>query len=572
MGSAGHQSGDRRLACRGAASGPRFLLSAFLALLLPGCSNDGPPEREAPAVLRVPIGREVRTLDPAFCSDVLAHDVVRQLYEGLVDYDPRELTVVPRVARRWRVSEDGLEWRFEIHDGVTFLEDPCFPAGTRKVTAGDVKYSITRSLSRHRSPPARTEAPTPAPTPAPAILPAISGLEEFLARTSDEIRGISVEGPLKLRIRLDRRDPALLHFLALPCCYLVPREAVERYGEDLRVHPVGTGPFRFVSWDSRQIRLVRNPGYWRFDDEGNRLPYLDDLRLVSVVRHNYNRLYAEGEADVLVSYDRDLRLGSVSRRTHGDGDGPSERAFFVPWLNTIFARFNYRSDHPLVRNPRLRLALSCALALRTARTATLHVAARGLLPPGLPGYDENLQGQRPDLQLGRKILEEEGYFDDANRRALRIVWPEWDLGAGRMLKMALTQLEIDVELDIVSAEEFRSSSEGADVFRDGWVADYPDPQNFLQLFYSKSPNSKGSYVNAEFDRLFRELEVELDPTNRVALARRLESILIDDVAALFLRHERQSQLVSARLEDWETNCTNPLNIHFYERVRIRSGK
>ena len=531
----------------------------LVALLCAACSPLRAPVDRSPTELRVPLVRDVQSLDPVGDADITSANVVRQLYEGLIEYDPRTLRPVPRLARSWRVSDGGRQWTFELQAGVRFVDDPCFPGGRgREATASDFKYSLERGLR-----PGRGGGDGAPPSP-------IAGLEEFRRGRAEHIAGITAPSPGELVIRLERPDPRLLHLLAQPSCWLVAREAAEAYGEGLRRHPVGTGPFRLISWEPLSgILLARHLGYWQADASGVRLPYVDALRFVPYWRDDPNRLFAEGRLDMVFSYV----LGPDSAGA-GEWDAPGSagapQRFFVSRLNTIYVRFDYRSRHPAMRDRRLRQALGFALP---RPVGTAHIAARGLLPPGLPGYDPALAGQRTDAAEARRLLDEAGYPGGGRLPPLRIAWREWDAGVGNQFANTLRGLGLRVELTLYNDPEYWPAVDGrrADLFREGWVADYPDPENFFQLFAagSSAGGHAAGYPNAEYQRLFDALRAEVDSTTRVTLARRLERILVEDAGALFLQHERETQFVSARVEGWEGNCTNPLHLCQYERVRVR---
>lgn len=512
-----------------------------------------------PAVLRVPLPRDILTLDPADGDDINTFNVIRQIYEGLVDYDPRSLEVVPRVARSWTVSPDGLVWTFLIRDGVRFTDDPCFPSGQgRAVASEDVKFSIERGLGRFRL------------RGGSASLPSIVGMAAFLEGSVADLAGLEAPSPDVLIVRVERLEPRLLHFLVRSGCRVVPREAAETYRDEMKVHAVGTGPFRVVSWRPLSgILMVRNRRYWQTDGNGERLPYLDAIRMVPIWGLDRNRLYATGGLDVVSSERHPMELPKKPADTDPTPAGSEfsrEPHFYVERLNTIYVRFDYRSGHPVVRDRRLRLAISHAVS----RGGSAYLAAAGLLPPGLPGFERSGQGQRTDLAKAAGLLREAGHQGGRGLPEIRLAWRDWDSGIGTRLAENLRQLGLRVALRLYSDLEFAAAvgSGSADLFRSGWMADYPDPQNFLQLFHSRSAENTGAYDNPEYDRLLAQLQVETNAVLRRRLAGRLERILLDDTAAVFLHHERENQFVSQRVQGWEANCTNPLNICFYEHVRL----
>ncbi len=517
---------------------------------LVACDGPAPVARHAPFVLRVPLPRDILTLDPAQADEITTFNVVRQLYEGLVDYDPATLEVVPRLARSWTRSADGLEWRFELQAGVRFADDACFgPRRSREATAADAKFSLERCLGQGRG-------------GRDAELPPLDGLGAYLSGSAPEISGIVVEGDRTLRLELRRPDATLLHFLARPCGRIVAREAVETYGEAIARHAVGTGPFRLVAWHPLAgILLVRNGAYWQRDADGARLPYVDALRFVPAPHASQMQLYARGELEL--AYNRAVDPGT-------GGEPRGEQRFLVALLNTIYVGFDHRSSHPAVRDRRLRHALAL---VAPHPGSTLQRPARGLFPPGLPGFDPDLAGQRVDPAEAERLLGAAGHPRGRGLRPLRLVWREWDLGVGRRVADALRGLGLEVDLlprdDRAFAQAVAAGE--ADLFRGGWVADYPDPQTFLELFYSGSPQNLGSYSDSEFDALFVAFRAEVDAATRTAMARRLERLLLDDAAAIFLHHEQESRLVRGRVRNWEHNGTNPLNLVFFERVRLQPG-
>lgn len=538
------------------------LILAAVSVLPYGCLEGEPPV-PPPAVreLRVPLIRDIQSLDPRSteAAEIVTHNVVRLIYEGLVEYEPhapggetQEIGIVPRVAEAILASEDGTRWDFPIRSGVRFSDDPCFPDGKgREATAEDASDAIYRAIQA-----ARTTDPGPQ-------MPALRGLEAFLSGQSKSIEGVVVEAPRRLSLRLDRPDPFLLHFLARPTAAFVPREAVRLYGPDLRTNSVGTGPFRLVLWESSQIRLVRREDYWMTDARGVRLPYLDAIRFVSTGNSStqMSNLYQEGEIDVLYNYSRPPLQSDEDR---------GFQVFSVDWLNTIFARFDFRSDHPAVRDPRVRRLLA---EMDWSRPFRLHTRADGLFPPGLPGYDAELRSPHRSPEETRRLLEEAGFRPEACSRPLRVLWVSRDRGNAEFIRDRLREVGFKVEEEILPDATYRQEvrARNGDIFRDGWIADYPDPENFLQLFHSESHFNFGFYANPEYDRLFEELRWETEPERRVAIARRMQRILLDDAAAIFLRHERESQFVPTWIGGWEDNCRNSLNLHRFERVFLTEG-
>ncbi len=542
----------------------RSILAVFALFAVASCSGRHSAPSPEPVELRVPLYRWVASLDPADARDIESYNVVRQLYEGLIGYDPSTLVATPLVAASYTGSRDGLVWRFPLRLEVRFIDDPCFPSGKgRALVAADVKYTIERILKRRGD-------------GLHGDLPPLLGLDSFLAGRDDGIRGIEADSSGEVTIRLTRPDATLLYFLADPGCLIVPHEAVERYGSELVRHPVGTGPFRLVSSEPTSgILMARNPDYWRRDEAGNQLPYVDALFCRWDPGLDMRRLFVQGGLDVYESFG--LPIGYSLTLARGDKtDGPffeSPQQYEVCYLNTIFLRFNFRSSHPLAHDRFLRAAVAAVCAGKGDTLAThTHRSAKGLFPPGLPGYDSTFAGQERDTTLARTFLRSAGYLRRASVPLIRIAWPSnHTLQEGEVVE-ALKRFGLQARFDLMAPSEFEQpvNLRNADLTRDGWMADYPDPQDFLQLFYSGSPLNTGHYESARFDAMFDSLRVEADPRARERLARRAERCLLDDVAAVFLVHETASCRVSPRVLNYSPYGTNPFNLRFYERIKLRS--
>lgn len=230
------------------------------------------------------------------------------------------------------------------------------------MNSGDVKYSIERAIRNREGP--------------SGDLPPIEGVAEFLSGASGEIPGIEAVAPSEVRFHLTRPDPMFLHFLALPECYVVPREAIE--GDAIDRHPVGTGPFRLASCEpSTGIQLLRNRQYWGRDEEGERLPYIDALFFKWLPTTDGHQLLVEGAIDAYTEFSG--LSGAIGEGRDGKGE-QGVREITRPLWNTIFARFGFDPSCPLGRNRELRAAVVAACA-GTIDSLSGHLRpAKGLFP------------------------------------------------------------------------------------------------------------------------------------------------------------------------------------------------
>jgi len=561
----------RRRVVRAGSAALLAALASLLALALAEAGCSAVVQEQEEAELRVPFVRSPSTFDPAHSTDIEDHNVLRLLFEGLVEYDPASLAapgqssplVVPILAETYRSSPDGLLWEFVLRSGVRFVDNPCFPQGRgREIDPTDVKYSIERGLRALAG---------PGPY---ADLPPLVGLSEFLSGGAKSIEGIEAASQRTVRLRLTKRDPTLIYFLTGMPCRVVAREAVDGYGAEIRGHPVGCGPYRLASFDEMSgIALVRNRDYWRRDTRAGGLPRIPAIWFIPAASKEQLTSPLSGEADVIVIYRAPLASAAASPRAEG---GLAEsllvptplgeaKHFLARYLNTTGLGYDFRSTHPVVRSRGLRAAVAMAIE------RPQHYGAKGLFPPGLWNYDPEAPGQSFDIARAAEILTAEGYPGARGLPRLRI-------GSATTHTMRdeafepLRRLGMEVPLRRYPPERLAEAVERGevDLFRWGWMADYPDPQTFLQLFYSGSSHNTGHYGNTEFDRLFESLRAEDDPSLRRSLAAEMERILIADAAAVFIEHDFAYHVVSPAVTGYQRNCTNPLNIRFYEYVRKAS--
>lgn len=533
--------------------------AAALALGLAACAAEPP----APASsgrhggtlrLEAPQLVHVQSLDPPRVTDINSSSVAGAIYEGLLGYDPQEPTrLVPALAVSWNSSPDGRTWTFRLRDDAYFHDDPCFERGRgRAMTSMDVVHSLSRFLR---------EAPD-----APVSLRRfVTGAEAFARGDAGRVKGIEAPDQRTVRFHLERPGNGFLHALASSAGWVAPPEAIERYGAAFGRHPVGTGPFRFSSWNSTSLVLVRHEHYWKTDDEGSRLPYVDVLLfargggpprdlLSDILEGDLHLLYFTGELDWHGSQDLSEFLSERGVRT-----------VRMPKLNTIFLGFQMAREGPWSRVPELRRAIS--LAVRRPEPGDLLLPARGLVPPGLcPGPPP--EAAPHDLERARALLAEAGYPEARRLPPLRFGM----LGHSAFLSRAVIEPleELGIELRPVPAPwevHWEALDRGEyEFFRDGWIADYAGAENFLELFESGSAANHTRYSNPVYDELLERLrDLPPDDPERGRLCRRMEEILRSDAPAVFLYHEQSFYLVSGRVRGIEPSI-NPFERKFYELV------
>ncbi|MFQ5876401.1 MAG: ABC transporter substrate-binding protein [Acidobacteriota bacterium] len=548
----------------------RLLVATALLCQLPGCARDAedgpgpdPPGRTGGSLrLDAPQLDQLRSLDPVRVTDVNSGSVAAAIYEGLLGYSPDSPGhLVPLLASWWETSEEGRVWTFGLRDGVRFHDDPCFEGGRgRPVTVEDVRDSIVRSLR---------EGERAAPL---SLRDLIEGAGDLGGGPSGEVPGIEIVDETTIRFRIVRASDAFPHALATSAGWVVPWEALRRYGAGFGHHPVGTGPFRLAGWNTETMVLVRNDHYWRTDADGRRLPYLDSIVmrrgefsgrrrtvLSALLDGSLHAVYFTGELDW-------AEFGRLSEFMGDRGVGTVR----TPKLNTIFYGWNMARDNVWTRHPELRRAVFHAVN-RPAPTDLMEPAS-GLLPPGLTECAATEPARR-DPRRARELLREAGFPGGRGLPPLRI-------GAvGRteyLLRNVLEPLEeVGIETDVRVTPwdlHWEALERGEyEFFRDGWIADYPDPGNFYQLFYSGSAMNHTRYSDPTYDRLFERFQaLPADSPERRRICARLEAILRRDCPAVFLYHERSVYLVRREVRNVDA-FVNPFERKFYELVWLDRG-
>ena len=450
------------------------------------------------------------TLDPALANDSSSTFVIRQLFGGLVALD-NNLDVVPDIAERWDISADGRVYTFTLRAGVQFHDG-------RPVEAEDLRYSLERACD-----PSLADA-----LPCGTYLNDIVGVREKLAGQAETIAGIRVIGDRTLVITIDAPRAYFLAKLTYNTAYVVDRNNVEQ-GDDWTEQPNGTGPFRLAEWEHNQrLVLARNERYHRDP------PHLQKVTiLMGAAGSDPLYLYEQDEIDYT-----EVGTGVVARLEY-DGSPLASELRVSPQLSLYYIGLN--SQMPPLDDPKVRQALTMAVDRAKIARVTYEgrlVQAQGILPPGIPGYDDTLAGLPYDREKARQLLAESRYGGPQGMPRI-ILYTSGD-GLGELLQEVWRE-ELGVEVELRQTE-WADFLQGLDARRYPafvltWIADYPDPQNFIEvLFGSNNPTNHTAYSNPEVDRLLHEAAVEQDHDRRMELYRQAERLLVADAPVIPIAH------------------------------------
>ncbi len=449
------------------------------------------------------------TLDPHLTTDTTSAGVVVEIFSGLVALNT-DLQLVPDIAESWEISPDGTMYTFHLRPQAKFHDG-------KIITASDFKWSIERATS-----------PETASPVADTYLADIVGVNAVLEGDSTDISGIKVVDDHTLQITVDAPKAYFLAKLTYPTAYVLDRENVEAGGRNWTDAPNGSGPFRLKEYRiGERIILERNENYYKEP------PFVDSV-LMNLAGGQSMAMYENDEIDIT-----GVGLFDLERVLDPNEELNRELVVAPPNFSVSYVGFN--TTMPPFDDPSFRKALNHAVnkdLIATEVLSELVEAAYGVLPPGFPGYNPDLQGLRYDGELARQLLADSKYGDEASRPRIVVTVPGTGGTIGLDLEVVIEmwKQELGVEVEIQQVEWATYLQDlNANKFQAfaglGWEADYPDPQDFLDiLFHTDSSINHGGYSNAEVDSVLELARTEPDVLRRVALYQEAEELIIADAA------------------------------------------
>ena len=476
------------------------------------------------------LGADPPTLDPHLTTDVDSAVYAVEIYGGLMTID-ENLAIVGALAESWDVSADGITTTFRIHPGAKFHDG-------RSVTAGDVKWSLDRATDP------LTEAFN-----ASVFLGDIIGVQERLIGAATEISGVRVINDSTLTITTDASKPYFLSKLTYPVSFVLDRQNVES-GRDWIFEPNGTGPFRLDEYQPGEfLRLSA------FEDYHLGAPKLDAVEFL--ISGGNSMLMYENDELHITGIPLSLLEGITNRSNPLSG----EIVAATPSFDVAYFGFN-TTEAPF-DDVKVRQAFNYAIDRKSLASTLLEdlvIPATGILPPGFPGYNPDLQGYDYNPDKARQLIQESKYggldelpritltlpgsFGAAINPSIEAMLAMWEVNLG--VRIELLQTEWAIFLQDLHQNRFQMFG-GL-----GWIADYPDPENFLDvLFHSKSNNNQSQYTNFELDSLLEKARVEQDETLRFNIYHQAEEIIVEDAPWVPLWHSNGgSVLIKPNVNDY----------------------
>jgi len=504
----------------------RLLLIILLVVPGLGCrrSDDG----RLPGYLYLRLNNNPTTLDPALITDVQGGGISAKLFNGLIRFN-ENLDLMPDIAHSWKLSDDHMTYMFRLRRDVRF-------SNGRRVTAQDFKYSFERVLTP------KTKAPLT------WVLDRIEGANDFIAGRTGSVSGIRVVNDHTLALKLQKPFGPFLSLLAMNTAYVVPREEVERLGQDFGTHPVGSGPYLLTEWKHGQfIRLAAREDYFEGKPKLNGIFYRvipEDLTAVME--------FETGHLDV-------LQIPSSEYKRYTTDPVWRDQVYGRPGLNSYYLGLN--CTRPPFNDIRVRQAVNMAVDRKHILNTVFEkrgVLANGPIPPGLwksTVLRQNTEGYSYDPDKARKLIREAG----AEGKTIKIyITPDPEvLDIIEVVQSYLSRAGLKAEIIQLDWSAFKQAvNEGEpDAFWLSWWADYPDPENFLfPLFHSASVGPSGNQtrcVDPELDRLIETAQQTMDERLRYRLYRQAEDRVIKNASWLFMWHKADYFVIQPWVKDFK---------------------
>lgn len=530
----------------------KYWLLITACILMISCYNKNKEERN---VFHYNETTGIASLDPAFAKNQSIMWAVHQLYNTLVEVD-QNLNIVPSLAKSWDVSEDRLTWTFHLRDDVFFHDDPVFAGGKgRKMTASDVVYSLLRIIDKETASPGAW----------------------IFNRKVDSLHPFTAVDDTTFQIRLIQPFKPMLGILSMQYCSVVAKEAVDQYGNNFRSHPVGTGPFQIVAWEEGQaLVLKKNDHYFEKDSTGKRLPYLDGVKISFYdSKATEFLLFREKQLefinDIEASFKDEVltKMGSLRKEWEGKIILQTHPYLTIEYFGILVDTANDLVKNSSMRFKAVRQAINYGFDRRKMilylRNSLGTPAESGFVPLGLPSFDSTLvKGYTYDPSMSKKLLAEAGYPDGKGLPVVKLLTIPIYSDMADFVAKQLSEIGIPIQVEVIQKSLLLdlTATYRALFFRGSWIADYPDAENFLSVFYSKNPAPPNytRYNNPKFDKLFEAALKENNDSLRYELYREADQLMIRDAPVVPLWYDEVVHFVQPYVKGFDANALNLLEL------------
>ncbi|MFT4600442.1 MAG: oligopeptide transport system substrate-binding protein [Arenicella sp.] len=553
----------------------QFIFCSILIGLLASCggdseatSEDGNPEdlvqveggKFSGGVLRLNSIENYTSLFPVAINDVYSHHVAGNSYEGLLRFDQITLETVPSLAESFDIDNSKTVYTFHIRKGVKFHDDECFSDGKgREITAKDFKYCLEYTSSIHESNKWSS-----------LFRGIILGVTDYQDGEASGVKGIVVKDNYTLEITLEDPQSSFPDMMAMLPSAVYPSEAVDHYGYDgLENHMVGSGPFIATKIENgKNVEFKKNPNYWRTDDFGNQLPYLSQIK-ISFIQDKKAELdaFKNDELDMIWGLpveEIENIMGTLEEAKAGEN-----KEFEIQSVNSLNIQYyGFKFTSEVFSDINVRKAFNYAVDRDSLVNYILDgegvPAHNGFVPP-MTGYPyESVNGYDYNPELAKEYMAKAGFTNGAGFPELTLYLNKSGGVNVKIAEFIIAMLDDNLGVNVLTetmpiSELYPKVEDGElDFWRFGWIADYPDPATFLNLFHSGSQdgsegNNYFSYSNPEYDKIYEAGMKEIDDEKRNQLYAKADQIIIDDAIIMPLMFTVGIRLINPTVQDFDIN-------------------
>ncbi len=494
----------------------------------------------------------VESLDPAFAKNKNVMWHTNQLYNRLIEYDNDKIAK-PSLAKSWTISPDKKTYTFILRNDVYFHDNECFANSKgRKLVAEDVAYSFNRIINK------KTASP---------------GSWIFNDKV-DSIRAFVAINDTTFQLHLIQAFNPMMGILSMQYCSIVPHEVVEKWGADFRSHPCGTGPFMLEQWDEGTcITFIKNKNYWEKDSNGHTLPYIDGVKATCIdSRATEFLLFMQGKLDFLNEIDASFKDEVISK--HGElKDAYNATIHFEKRPQLVLEYIGILVDtlknkNIFLHEKKLRQAIAHAIDKQKLLTYFRNnigvVANAGVLPIGIAGYDSTkVKGLEYNITLAKKLVQEVT-TQLHQKPSITLLTPDNYADRCNFIASQLQDIGINAKVEIMQASLLREqmSKSQAEFFRASWIADYPDAESFMAMFYSKNiaPPNYTRFHNTQFDTYYEQALASTNEQEKIELYQRMDKIIIEEAAVIPIFYDQSMHFIQKNIKGFEANELNLISL------------
>lgn len=527
----------------------RFSVNVLLAISITNCAPTHNSNNIN--VFKYNESSGIVSLDPAFAKDLPHIWVCNQLFNRLVSLDD-QMNVVPSIAKNWEITNNGLTYTFLLRNDVFFHDHETFKGKNRTVTASDFVFSFNRIMDQKLA------------SPGAWIFKNIE--------TENGKPAVKAINDTLLQIKLQKPFPAFLGLLSMTYASVVAHEIIALYGNNIRSNPIGTGPFKHQYWkEGVKLVLKRNENYFE-KENGTTLPYLNYVSISFLIdKQTAFMEFVKGNLDFMSGIDARFKDELLTRSGFLKANYTNKiKLIRQPYLNTEYIGFylgENTSKPNVLRQKLFRQAINYAIdrekMLKYLRNSVGRPGHGGMIPYGMPGHNSNGSvGYKYDISKARKIIKDNGFENEK----ITITTTADYVDVFKFVQSQLNAIGLDASIEVMQSatlREMRAKGQLA-CFRASWVADYPDAENYLSLFYSPNKAPAGPnythYDNKTFDGLFEKTMADTSASSRSRYYQTLDSLMMTEAPVVVLYYDEVLRFVNKRVSDLGSNPTNLLDL------------